>query len=263
MQAIQSRHNEQVKRLRHALARGERSPEGLLAIETFHLLQEALNSGLDVPQVFFTGEAEDELGRLLAWHRAEPQMFRLAAKVFESVSPLPAAQGVAAWVMPRAWTLGHLFDPGPALVVVLAGVQDPGNAGTIIRTAEAFGATGAMFLRGTVHPDNPKFLRAAAGSAFRLPHVHNLKYGQALEALRGRQVRLYAATPRARRTIDDLDFDRPLAVAIGSEGTGVPGPVLAAAEQVAIPHTRKVESLNAAVAAGIFLCRIAAARQKT
>ncbi len=258
---IQSRQNEQVKRLRRALSQGQRTPEGLLGVDTFRLLEEALRSGLAVPQVFFTAEAEAELRGLLARHRAEPQMIRLPAKVLASVSESPAAQGVAALVRPRSWTIAELFAPAPALVVVLAGVQDPGNAGTILRTAEAFGATGALLLEGTVHPENPKFLRASAGSAFRLPHHHGLKYGQALETLRRHGAHLYAAAPRARRTLNDVDFTRPLALAIGAEASGVPEPIRAAAEAVAIPHTHRVESLNAAMAAGIFLYHAAGIRR--
>lgn len=260
VQTIQSRQNERVKRLRRALAQGQRTPEGLLAVDTFHLLEEALLSRLPVPQVFFTGEAEAELIRLLERNGAQPQMFRLTAKVFESLSPTPAAQGVAALLRPPSWSIEELFSPAPALVVLLAGVQDPGNAGTIVRTAEAFGATGALLLRGSVHPENPKCLRAAAGSSFRLPHCHGLKYGAALEALHRHSAHLYAAVPRARRKLEDVDLTRPVALAIGSEGAGVPEPLLAAAEQVSVPHTRKVESLNAAMAAGIFLYHAAAAR---
>jgi TrmH family RNA methyltransferase len=260
VQAIESRRNEQVKKLRQALARGERSPDGLLAIETFHLLEEALHSGLSVPQVFFTAEAEEQLLDILARHGAQPALYRLASRVFESVSPLPAAQGVAALVKPRCWAPQDLFRPAPALVIMIAGVQDPGNAGTIVRTAEAFGATGAILLRGSVHAENAKFLRATAGSAFRLPHLHGLRYGQALEVLRANKVRLYAAVPRARRTLDHVDVSGPLAMAIGAEGSGVPDPILAAAEHVSISHVRKVESLNAAVAAAIVLYHVARAR---
>ncbi len=259
--AIESRQNEQVKRVRQALARGERTPDGLLAIETFHLVEEALHSGLQLEQVFFTAAAEPQLDHLLEKHDLSPRLFRVSERVFESLSPLPAAQGVAALVRPPAWTVSDMFNPAPALVVVLAGVQDPGNAGTMVRAAEAFGATGAMLLQGTVHPENQKFLRATAGSAFRLPHLHGLRYGEGLEMLRRHHTRLYAAVPRAKRTLDDIDASQPLAVAIGSEGAGVPEPILAGSEHVAIPHLRKVESLNAAVAAGIFLYHVARARR--
>lgn len=260
-QAIQSRQNEQVKKLRQALTRGQRTAEGLLAVETFHLLEEALASGLAVPQVFCTPEAEEELRRLLERHRVAPQVVRLAARVFESVSAAPALQGVAALVRPRSWTVADLFHPHPPLVLLLAGIQDPGNAGAILRSGEAFGATGVMLLEGAVHPENSKLLRASAGSVFRLPHIHGLKYGEALETLRRHGTRLYAAVPRARRTLDDIDLTEPLALAIGSEGAGVPDPILAASEQVSIRHARGVESLNAAVAAGIFLHEAARRRR--
>lgn len=259
-QPIQSRHNQQVKKLRQALARGERTPEGFLAIDTFHLLEEALSSGVPVRQVFFTEAAEAQLCRLLDYHGTRPRMCRLAARVFESISVTPSAQGVAALLQPRSWLSEQLFNPAPALVVVLAGVQDPGNAGTLMRTAEAFGATGALLLQGSVRPENPKLLRASAGSAFRLPYRHGLSYGRALELLRRHGVHLYAAVAGARQPLDEVDFRSPLAVAIGAEGSGMPEPILAAAHPVSIPHASRVESLNAAVAAGIFLYRTAAAR---
>jgi RNA methyltransferase, TrmH family len=260
-QVIQSRHNEQVKKLRRALQRGERTPEGLLALDTFHLLEEALASRLDVEQVFYTAEAEPALRATLEQFGAQPAMTRLPARLFESISAVPASQGVVALVRPRLWEIDDLFRPAPALVVVLAGVQDPGNGGTILRTAEAFGATGALLLHGTVHPENPKFLRASAGSVFRLPHCHGMKYGEALEALRQHGAHLYAAMPRARRTLRDVDFRRPVALAIGGEGAGVPDAIRVAAESVGIPHTARVESLNAAMAAGIFLYHAAGRRR--
>ena len=256
VRGIQSRRNEQVKKLRQALARGKRTPEGLLAVDTFHLLEEALSSHLAVRQIFFTAAAETQLRRLLDSHSAQPRLYRVAPKVFERISATPSAQGVAALVQPRSWLPEQLFNPAPALLVVLAGVQDPGNAGTILRTAEAFGATGALLLQGTVRPENPKLLRASAGSAFRLPHLHGLGCGQALELLRQHGVRLYAAVAGAHQALDEVDFRGPMAVAIGSESTGMPEPILAAAHPVSIPHTSRVESLNAAVSAGIFLHRL-------
>lgn len=261
---IQSPQNEHVRKLRRALARGERTSDGLVAIDSFHLLAEALASGAAIRQVFFTSDAEAEVDRLFDRVRPHdgtaPQRLRLSKRAFESAASVPAAQGVAALVRPRTWELADLFAPPPALVVMLAGVQDPGNAGTILRTAEAFGATGSILLHGTVHPENPKLLRATAGSVFRLPHLHGLRFGQALEELRRYGVHLYAAEPRARRKLKEVDFTAPLALAIGAEGRGLPEPIRVAAEPIGIPHALKVESLNAAMAAGIFLYEAAAAR---
>jgi TrmH family RNA methyltransferase len=131
---------------------------------------------------------------------------------------------------------------GTPLVVVLDGVQDPGNAGAILRTAEAFGATGAVFLKGTVSPSNPKCLRASAGSAFRLPVVTEIPPG----------LDLFAADPRAKCLAAEARFASPCAIVIGSEGSGVRPEVAASATGIKIPTTG-VESLNAAVAAGILL----------
>jgi TrmH family RNA methyltransferase len=130
---------------------------------------------------------------------------------------------------------------GTPLVAVLDGIQDPGNAGAILRTAEAFGATGAVFLKGTVSPSNPKCLRASAGSAFRLPIVTEIPDGLAL----------FAADPRANGSVADVPLTSPCAIIIGGEGSGVRPELAARSTGVKIP-TVGVESLNAAVAAGIL-----------
>jgi TrmH family RNA methyltransferase len=139
------------------------------------------------------------------------------------------------------WIEKDLLKATP-LVVVLDGVQDPGNAGAILRTAEAFGATGAVFLKGTVSLSNPKCLRASAGSAFRLPVVTEIPNG----------LKLYAADPRAELPVAAADLTAPCAIIIGAEGSGVRPELAAHATGVKIP-TSGVESLNAAVAAGILL----------
>ena len=110
-------------------------------------------------------------------------------------------------------------------MVVLDGLQDPGNAGTIVRAAEAFGATGVLFLKGTVSPHNPKTLRASAGSLFRVPFLHGVGPATAAAALRQNGVELVAAMPAVRRRRRDslaaTDLTRPCALIIGSEAHGV------------------------------------------
>jgi TrmH family RNA methyltransferase len=146
------------------------------------------------------------------------------------------------------WTLEQVIG-GDALVVVLDGVQDPGNAGAILRVAEAFGATGAIFLKGTVNPYNPKCLRGSAGSAFRVPLVAGVEPQAFLERV---PLTLYAAMPRAQKVLSEAGLASPCAIIIGSEAHGVNPEIAARAEGVRIP-TAGVESLNAAVAAGILL----------
>ena len=153
---------------------------------------------------------------------------------------------------------------GNALIVVLDGLQDPGNAGAIVRAAEAFGATGAIFLKGTVSPYNPKTLRASAGSLFRLPMLHGVDAECALPALAESGVRLFAALPANRngstRPLDAVDLTVNCGLIIGNEARGVSPELRSTAQHVSIP-TVGVESLNAALAAGILLYE--ARRQRT
>ena len=162
-----------------------------------------------------------------------------------------SSQGVMALVKPRSRDMDQLFR-GRSLVVVLDGVQDPGNAGSIIRAAEAFGATGVILVKGSVSPYNTKTLRAAAGSLFRMPFVPALDESLTLAAITQRRLDVYAAMPRAEKLAGDVDLRRRCALIIGSEGRGVSAALSSAALDIRIP-TQGVESLNASVAAGILL----------
>ena len=175
--------------------------------------------------------------------------------LFAGIAATETSQGVMALVQPREWKLEQLLQ-GAALVVVLDGLQDPGNAGTIVRAAEAFGATGILFLKGTVSPHNPKTLRASAGSLFRVPFVHGMDAAAARAALRQNGVELFAAMPAdstaAARALRSRSH-RPLRLDHRQRG---PRRLRRMARggrlDVSIP-TVGVESLNAAVAAGILL----------
>jgi TrmH family RNA methyltransferase len=187
----------------------------------------------------------------------------LPDSLFQSISGTETAQGVMALVRPPEWKIEHLFRGCP-LVVVLDGLQDPGNAGAILRAAEAFGATGALFVKGTVSPHNPKTIRASAGSVFRVPFLFGMDAALARAALQQNRVELYAGVPAraavTARALADVDFARPCGLVIGNEARGVGSVLRAAAHDVSIP-TVGVESLNAAVATGILLYE--ARRQRT
>jgi TrmH family RNA methyltransferase len=257
-EALTSPANPLLKEVRRAIARGGRTREGYCVAETFHLLEEALRSGCSIGAVLAAESArhavEDQLRRL-----AETRLLVLSDALFRSVSDTEAAQGVIALVRPPDWELGQLFTAGP-LVVVLDGVQDPGNAGAIIRAAEAFGATGLIFLKGTVSPYNPKAVRASAGSVFRVPLVAGTEAATARAALEEHGTDVYAAAPSAGRDLDEVSLTRGCAFVIGSEGRGIGQEWSARAAGLRIP-TSGVESLNAAMAAGILLYE--ARRQRT
>ncbi len=165
-------------------------------------------------------------------------------------------QPIAALVEPPDWTWAHLLGgPGSTapLLVVLAELQDPGNLGAILRSAEAFGADGVLSLPGTVSAWNPKAVRASAGSVFRLP-VLATSEAEALAHLRKAGVKIWATTVRGAQPADLVDLAGPVALLIGNEGNGVPPDLAAKADgALTISCPGPVESLNAAVAASVLL----------
>jgi RNA methyltransferase, TrmH family len=239
-----------LKDVRKAIARGGLTDQGFAVAESFHLLEEALRSDCEIPTVF----AAESVRGAVETHVRGLKSIRvgiLTDDLFQSISSTEASQGVMALVRPPQWSIDQLFR-GQSLTVVLDGLQDPGNAGTILRAAEAFGATGVAFLKGTVSPYNPKCLRASAGSVFRVPLVPALDPEVLLAAAEQRKVELLALMPKNSVEITNLNFNQKCAIVVGSEGRGVSQRVSQKATPVRIP-TAGVESLNAALAAGIAL----------
>jgi TrmH family RNA methyltransferase len=134
----------------------------------------------------------------------------------------------------------------------LDGIQDPGNAGAILRAAEAFGASGLIFAKGTVSPYNPKAVRASAGSVFRVPLIQGLAAAEIQTAFAHKGLAVYASVPNQGQAVHLADLARACAVIIGSEGRGVSDRLRQGTSALHIP-TASVESLNAAMAAGIVL----------
>ena len=159
-------------------------------------------------------------------------------------------------------TLEDLLEQGTddLLLVGVAGIQDPGNLGTIIRSAEAFGARAVLLGEKSVSHFNPKAVRASAGSLFREPLVR-VKMGEAITLLKQHGMRVLAASSHKGKPLHGANFTGPVMIVVGNEGAGVPAEILAQADElVTIPHSSKVESLNAGIAASILLYE--AARQR-
>jgi RNA methyltransferase, TrmH family len=243
-----SRQNPLLKQIRRAVSRGTLTEDGYAVAEGPHLLAEARRAGCEVLAVIARESDAAEF----------PGARVVSDAIFRELASTETPQGVLALVRPPACTIEQMMlnqivadraQLDPALIVVLDGVQDPGNAGAILRAAEAFGATGAVFLKGTVNPYNPKCLRGSAGSVFRLPLVAAVEPEEFWERA---PACLYAAMPRAPKLVSQVDLAAPCAIVIGSEARGVSAQTAARATGVRIP-TSGVESLNAAVAAGILL----------
>lgn len=256
---VQSRQNSRIKELRTALHHNGKTVDGRIAIEGFHLLDEALRSNLVVTTVFF---AEEQASLL----KSQPlpsgaELFAVPSSLLRSVLATETPQPVAALIEAPSFSWDDLLQ-SDALIVVAAGLQDPGNLGTIIRSAEAFGATGMITLPGTVNPWNPKALRASSGSSFRIPILAATEE-EALTRLRDEGIRIMATTVERGTTPEEQDWSQPTALLIGNEGGGLTSRQMAAADvRVTIPCPGPVESLNAAVAGSILLYAASSFRGK-
>jgi len=259
--AVTSRTHPLLKQLRGAFAGNLRLSGGLVAIEGEHLLYEALRSGVRLERVFLANDrpAPEWLPEDVAVLEVEREALRSAV---ETLSP----QGVAALVRAPEWRLEEVCRPetGP-LVLIAAGLQDPGNLGTLIRSAEAFGATCVLTTAGTVSVWNAKAVRASAGSVFRLPVVRITE--EDLLELRHKGLAILAAVAEESRegmpatSAAEANLQGACALLIGNEGSGLTNEWLGQATgRVAIPMPGAVESLNAAIAGSILLYE--AARQR-
>jgi TrmH family RNA methyltransferase len=268
LRIVQSKQNARLKELRKALAnppresaRGGGGAATLAGIEGPNLLQEALRAGLTVDCVFVAQGAE----RLLESIPLTPQteILLLPRELLDFALTTETPQPVAALIETPIWTWDLLLGAhqnGTPLILVLAGLQDPGNLGAILRSAEAFGATGVVSLPGTVSSWNPKAVRASAGSVFRLPLLA-VPAADCFLRLREAGVKIWTTTPDTTNTnqaaaepANLVNLTGPAAILIGNEGNGVPRPLSAMADgALTIPCPGPVESLNAAVAASILL----------
>ena len=265
VEVIASRESRWLKRFRAALRGPAPSADEPVAVEGARLVEDALRAGLGVEAVLLSTAGERHLDRLRPYLGPAVHVLRTSDRLFAGIADTQTPQGVAALVRtPRARFDDIVRSRGVVapLVVVLVGVQDPGNVGTILRAAEAFGATGAAAASGTAHHLAPKALRASAGSALRLPVLHGVPAPILLAQLRVAGLKLYAASPDPSHTPAwAADLRGPTALLVGNEGAGLPAEVERSADaRLRIPIATGVDSLNAAVAASVLLYE--AARQR-
>jgi RNA methyltransferase, TrmH family len=259
-EVIRSRSNPLFKRL---LQLKERGDEDLALVEGIRLLNDALEAGVKIregavsPRVLESPRGRELLQALAARGTA---VRVLDDRLLAVISEVETSQGLLALVERPSFTDAHLFR-GTPLILVAVGIQNPGNLGGLLRTAEAAGATGAILTEGTADPFSWKALRGSMGSAFRLPHLGGLSIRNALALLKSQGVSTVAAYATASVRYDEADLRGPAAFLFGNEGSGLPPEIMHAADQrVGIAMQGSVESLNVSVAAGILLFE--AARQR-
>src|ERR1022692_1691350 len=219
LRRIEGRHNPLVKQLRQAFSHSELTEAGDCAIEGLRILEEAIRSGLRFSAVFFRESAQDRAERLLPQIGAQVETLLLPDKLFDSLVPSESPQGVAALVRLKEFSLDDVTERmqvGP--IIVLAGLQDPGNLGTILRSSEAFGSAGVVLGEGTVSPFNSKVVRASAGSVFRLPIIHGQgksatgKLEEVCGKLRAQGVRLIATSSHKGTPLNQADLKGTTAI---------------------------------------------------
>jgi TrmH family RNA methyltransferase len=270
LRIVQSKQNPRLKQLRRAVAQPLRDAggagRGLAGIEGLNLLEEALRAGLRVECVFVAQGSErllDDLNVAGLNLAPETEILLLPRALLDSALATEAPQPIAALVELPGWTWEHILGTrlrGAPLLLVLAGLQDPGNLGTILRSAEAFGASGVLSLPGTVSAWNPKAIRASAGSLFRLPLLA-AEAEDAIPRLHKHGVTIWTTLTERAIPASETNLAGPVALIIGNEGNGVPASLAARADGIlTIPCPGPVESLNAAVAASVLLYE--AARQR-
>lgn len=286
MKEISSPDNPSVKRFAALYRKKERDRQGLYIIEGPNLLREALNNGAQLDTVFFRKsraaeqrtEEYDELLKLLAQRRAEPKAVSgagaglgdgrwavpepicLSDGLFDRAAETETPQGVMAAVKKRRWSEDELFayrapnENGGGNVLVLDRLQDPGNLGTVLRTADGAGFSGAVLVKGCGDIYSPKVVRACTGTLFRLPVLFCETAEEALELLRRRGKKVYATSLEGSEVYYKCNLKENTALVIGNEGSGVCREFLEGADGLlTIPMAGNLESLNAAVAAGILM----------
>jgi TrmH family RNA methyltransferase len=278
---VQSPSNQWVKALRHAVAHPPTLPfsssagaleQPLVALEGPHLVAEALAAGL-APAALFLGHEDsastiDLLSRALGAPARNvlplldgTEILALPQTLFRNIAGTEAPQPIAALIRAPSPPADALLSAGAPLLLVLCGLQDPGNVGTLLRSGLAFGATAAVLLTGTASPWNGKAMRASAGAALRLPLVAMRDAAQLAQQLSLQGIRSYAAVPAGGQLVDEQPLARPSAFWIGNEGLGLADAELAACDaRVTLRMAAVSESLNAAVAGSLLLYE--AARQR-
>lgn len=242
---------------------GELLDSGQVLLETPRLIEDAIASNIGLSSVILCDPLRRPAKLLLSQLPSGADILRVPAPTFATLSSTESAPGALALAAAPHWKLDDLFSTSsagrlrPVRLLVVAGVQDPGNLGAMLRAAEAFGFSGAIHTRGTVSRWNAKAFRASAGSALRLPEARNFSPAQVVQLLHERGVRLFGATVRDGILPESIASSAPLAIAMGAEAAGLPSEIERACQPLSIPMAGRVDSLNVAAAAAIIMYEVA------
>jgi len=254
--SVRSRQHPFVRRCLE-LSRGYDPEHGEILLDGVHLVMEALSAGLRGLTVAVRSDAGDQpditplLNRLTT---AGAVILHASAEAIAAASPVRTSSGIVAVAIFTLTPLGAIFARTPSLLVAAIDVQDPGNVGAIVRSAEAAGASGVVVAGQSADPLGWKAIRGSMGSVFRIPVARATTLDAVLDAARMRGLQIVATTPSGGRELFEMDLTQPTLVMVGGEGGGLPPMLVEAADaRMRIPMDPPVESLNVAVAAGVIL----------
>ena len=257
---ITSTKNPKVQWVRRLQSRPkQRLSDNVFVIEGVRLVEEAFDANWRIRQIFFS-KTLSERGRNLisVLHDSGIDTDVVSSHVMQSMSDTKNSQGILAVLDMMVLHEPHQLD----FVLILDNLRDPGNMGTILRTAAAANVQAVYLTTGCVDIYSPKVLRAGMGAHFRLP-IQNLEWNQVLAQIQKADLKVYLASPEGEISYHQAEFQHPLAVIIGGEADGGSEEALKCAEvEITIPMPGGGDSLNAAVAAGIILFEIVHQREE-
>jgi TrmH family RNA methyltransferase len=260
---ITSASNSRLKQLRAALRDGGSDAQGRMRIEGAKLVREAIQSHLPIDEVYVSQgcRRDSETQELLNRIPGNPEIVEISDRLFPTIVSTEHPQGLLAIARIPSTKLDELLQRSSILLVGCE-LQDPGNLGTLLRSAEAFGVEGVLLTKTSVNPWNEKVVRASAGSVFRLPCLVGFDGKDLLGNLQRNRFHLVAATPGTANDFRKADYRGRIALILGNEGKGLSQEILSQVQtRVHIPMAAGIESLNVGVAASIILCEVAGQRR--
>ena len=261
MQVITSKDNEIIKNLKKLKDKKYRDEQGLYIVEGIKIIQEAITENVKINKIVICEECveAEEISQKLLYEIAKYNCIYVSKKVFATLTDVVAPQGILA-VIEKTYKkydntkeIGESIDYSQDIILALDGVQDPGNLGTILRTADSVNLKQIIITKNTADPYNPKVVRSTMGAIFRVKIIETDNLVQTLKEIKKNKFKVVVTSLDTEESIYDIDY-RKKVIIIGNEANGVSKEVQDLADsKVKIPMLGRTESLNASVATGVVL----------
>ena len=258
---IKSRDNEKFKYLKSLLKKKNRMSEKKYMVEGYRIIKQAMETGEKLHMAVFSESFEKNEfceSMLSELENQGTKVYRLDQKLFDEISDTQNSQGIIAVAHMKSLDVKEQVGNGTRFVLVLDRIQDPGNMGTIIRTADAAGVEAVVLLKGCVDVYNPKVLRSTMGSVFTMPILSANDSDYALDILKAEGFAVASSILETDSYYDEISYPQKIALVIGNEAHGIDQSIIERSDiKVKIPIYGTAESLNAGIAAGILMYKIA------